>query len=164
MPASARDGGGTQTGGSGPTWQPLRLWRMSTRMIVDLHCHSTASDGVLAPEVLVERAHARGIELLALTDHDTLEGLVAARAAAASLGSGQFTGSELSWQWNGATIQVLGYPFDAEATALKNAIAKLHAGRWQRAELIGQRLADKGMAGAHEGAREVQQQRADSGN
>ncbi|MCF6783321.1 MULTISPECIES: PHP domain-containing protein [Pseudomonadaceae] len=133
-------------------------------MIVDLHCHSTASDGVLAPEVLVERAHARGIELLALTDHDTLEGLGAARAAAESLGIRLVSGIELSCQWNGATIHVLGYAFDPEASALKNAIAKLHAGRWQRAELIGQRLAARGMPGALEGAREVQQQRGDSGN
>ena len=49
-------------------------------MIVDLHCHSTASDGALAPAVVVARAHERGVRVLALTDHDTLEGLEIGRA------------------------------------------------------------------------------------
>ena len=44
-------------------------------MYVDLHCHSTASDGLLTPAALLERAHARGIGVLALTDHDTVAGL-----------------------------------------------------------------------------------------
>jgi predicted metal-dependent phosphoesterase TrpH len=133
-------------------------------MIVDLHCHSTASDGVLAPAVLVERAHARGIELLALTDHDTLEGLDAARMAADSLGVRLVNGIELSCVWNGATIHILGYAFRRDAAALQKAIAELHDGRWQRAELIAQRLEAKGMPGALEGARAVQQELGDSGN
>jgi len=133
-------------------------------MIVDLHCHSTASDGVLAPAALVERAHARGIGLLALTDHDTLEGLDAAHAAADSLGVRLVNGIELSCVWNGATIHILGYAFRRDADALQNAIAELHDGRWQRAELIAQRLEAKGMPGALEGARAVQQELGDSGN
>ena len=133
-------------------------------MIVDLHCHSTASDGVLAPAALVERAHARGIGLLALTDHDTLEGLDAAHAAADSLGVRLVNGIELSCVWNGATIHILGYAFRRDADALQNAIAGLHDGRWQRAELIAQRLEAKGMPGALEGARAVQQELGDSGN
>ena len=107
-----------------------------SRMIVDLHCHSTASDGVLAPDVLVQRAHARGIELLALTDHDTLEGLDDARAAADLLGVRLVNGIELSCVWNGATIHVLGYAFRRDAIALQQAIGELHAGRWQRAETL----------------------------
>ncbi len=134
------------------------------RMIVDLHCHSTASDGVLAPRALVERAHARGIELLALTDHDTLEGLEQAHAAAAALGIRLVNGIELSCIWNGATIHVLGYGFSRDAAALQQAIGELREGRWSRAELIAQRLAAKGMPGALEGARAVQQELGDSGN
>ena len=135
-----------------------------SRMIVDLHCHSTASDGVLAPDVLVQRAHARGIELLALTDHDTLEGLDDARAAADLLGVRLVNGIELSCVWNGATIHVLGYAFRRDAIALQQAIGELHAGRWQRAETIAQRLEAKGMPGALEGARAIQQELGDSGN
>ena len=51
-------------------------------MNVDLHCHSTASDGALAPAILVARAFEKGVRVLALTDHDTLEGLDEARTAA----------------------------------------------------------------------------------
>ncbi|WP_028241028.1 PHP domain-containing protein [Stutzerimonas azotifigens] len=133
-------------------------------MTVDLHCHSTASDGVLAPAALVERAHARGVRLLALTDHDTLDGLDEARAAAERLGIRLVNGIELSCLWGGATIHVLGYGFSADAPALRAAIAELHQGRWRRAELIGQRLEAKGMPGAFEGARAVQQALGDSGN
>jgi predicted metal-dependent phosphoesterase TrpH len=133
-------------------------------MIVDLHCHSTASDGVLAPSLVVERAHGRGIELLALTDHDTLEGLDEAHAAASALGVRLINGIELSCLWNGATIHVLGYGFSRTAPALLRAIAALHDGRWRRAELIGERLAAKGMPGALDGARAVQQELGDSGN
>ena len=133
-------------------------------MIVDLHCHSTASDGVLAPAVLVERAHARGVGLLALTDHDTLDGIEEARVVAQALDVRLVSGIELSCLWNGATIHVLGYAFATDAPALQQAIAELHAGRWQRAETIAQRLHAKGMPGALEGARLVQQELGDSGN
>lgn len=133
-------------------------------MNVDLHCHSTASDGVLAPASLVARAHQRGIGLLALTDHDTLEGLDEAHRTAQELGVQLVNGIELSCTWGGATIHVLGYAFEREAPALRQAIEALHHGRWQRAEEIDQRLAAKGMPGALDGARAVQQELGDSGN
>ena len=133
-------------------------------MNVDLHCHSTASDGVLAPGVLVQRAHERGIELLALTDHDTLEGLDAAQAMADSLGVRLVNGIELSCVWGGATIHVLGYGFRRDAAALQQAIGELHTGRWHRAELIAQRLEAKGMPGALEGARDIQRELGSSDN
>ena len=133
-------------------------------MDVDLHCHSTASDGALAPDVVVARAHERGVRLLALTDHDTLEGLEQAHAAARALGMQMVTGIELSCTWGGATSHVLGYDFAAEAPALRQAIAELHDGRWLRAAEIAKRLEAKGMPGAMEGARAVQQELGDSGN
>lgn len=133
-------------------------------MYVDLHCHSTASDGMLTPAALLERAHARGVGVLALTDHDTLDGLGEARAAAERLGIELVDGIELSCTWGGATIHVLGYAFAADAPALQQAIAALHDGRWARSEEIDRRLAAKGMPGCLEGARQVQQERGDSGN
>ncbi|MCF7204032.1 PHP domain-containing protein [Pseudomonas oligotrophica] len=133
-------------------------------MSVDLHCHSTASDGTLAPAEVVARAHAQGVRLLALTDHDTLDGLEQAGQAAARLGVSLVSGIELSCQWNGATIHVLGYAFEPQAPALQHAIAALHDGRWQRARLIAQRLEAKGMAGMLEGARAVQQELGESDN
>ena len=77
-------------------------------MNVDLHCHSTASDGALAPAVLVARAFEKGVRVLSLTDHDTLEGLDEAREAAEALGMQLVNGVELSCTWGGATIHVLG--------------------------------------------------------
>ncbi|MET1078462.1 MAG: PHP domain-containing protein [Pseudomonas sp.] len=133
-------------------------------MTVDLHCHSTASDGALAPALVVARAHERGVRLLALTDHDTLEGLEEAHAAARELGLQLINGIELSCLWGGATIHVLGYAFASQAPALQRAIAELHGGRWLRAEEIDRRLAAKGMPGALEGARAIQQALGDRGN
>lgn len=127
-------------------------------MKVDLHCHSTASDGALTPATVVARAQAQGVRLLALTDHDTLDGLEEARTAAAGLGLELINGIELSTLWNGATVHVLGYAFASDAPALCRAIADLHQGRWQRAGEIAARLARKGMNGALEGAREVQRE------
>jgi predicted metal-dependent phosphoesterase TrpH len=133
-------------------------------MEVDLHCHSTASDGALSPTALVARAQERGVRVLALTDHDTIEGLEEASAAALNVGIQLVSGIELSCTWGGATIHVLGYDFDRNAPALQAAIAELHEGRWLRAAEISKRLAGKGMTGALEGAREIQQALGDSGN
>jgi len=58
--------------------------------VYDLHCHSTASDGVLSPRALVERAASMGVQVLALTDHDELRGLDEAREVAEALGCSAF--------------------------------------------------------------------------
>ena len=133
-------------------------------MDVDLHCHSTASDGALAPAAVVARAFERGVRLLALTDHDTLDGLDEAGEAAQALGMQLVNGIELSCTWGGATIHVLGYAFDRDAPALQQSIAELHEGRWLRAAEISKRLEAKGMPGALDGARAIQQELGDSGN
>lgn len=133
-------------------------------MIVDLHCHSTASDGLLAPAELVARAHEHGVRTLALTDHDTLEGLPQARDAAQALGMQWISGVEMSCTWGGATIHVLGYHFALDAPPLAEALHALHHGRWLRAEEIDRRLAAKGMPDTLAGARAVQQALGDSSN
>ncbi|MGS0940588.1 PHP domain-containing protein [Pseudomonas luteola] len=133
-------------------------------MRVDLHCHSTASDGTLAPAEVVARAYERGVRLLALTDHDTLEGFAEARQTADKLGLTLLTGVELSCTWGGATIHVLGYGFDSDSPDLKQALEALYTGRWARAEEIDRRLAAKGMPGALEGAQAIQQALGDSRN
>lgn len=118
----------------------------------------------MPPAEVVARAHGRGVQMLALTDHDTLEGLDEAGAAAQALGVRLVNGIELSCTWGGATIHVLGYAFDRDAPALTQAIADLHRGRWLRAEEISRRLALKGMEGALEGARAIQLAQGESGN
>ena len=133
-------------------------------MNVDLHCHSTASDGSLTPTELVARAHEQGVRVMALTDHDTLEGQLEARKAMQDLGMQWISGVELSCTWSGITIHVLGYGFPLDAPPLLAAVESLHRGRWLRAEEISRRLAAKGMPDALQGARALQQALGDSGN
>ena len=70
---------------------------------VDLHLHSTASDGMLDPAALVAHVAACGVKLMALTDHDTVAGVAAAAAAAQMHGIGFVAGVELSADWRGRT-------------------------------------------------------------
>jgi len=77
---------------------------------IDLHCHSTRSDGLLAPKQLVARAAQRRVRVLALTDHDETGGLAEAGACAAELGIGLINGVEISVTWQGQTIHVVGLP------------------------------------------------------
>ena len=133
-------------------------------MIVDLHCHSTASDGALSPTALIERAYEKGVQAIALTDHDTIEGLFEAREAAHARQMKWISGVEMSCTWGGATIHVLGYGFSLEAPSLLAAVQSMHTGRWLRAEEISRKLALKGMPGALEGARAIQQELGDSAN
>jgi PAS domain S-box-containing protein len=87
---------------------------------VDLHCHSTFSDGTLPPEVLAERLAAAGVAFAALTDHDTLDGLDGFGRAAARLGLGSVPGVELTTFCQGRETHLLAYGFDP-------AHAELHA-------------------------------------
>lgn len=126
-------------------------------MLADLHMHSTASDGALGPAELMARAAAAGIDLVALTDHDCVDGLAEAQQAAVAHGMRWVSGVELSAQWQGHTIHILGYGFDMQSPTLLEALAAVRDGRWQRAEQIATRLAAKRMPGALEGALAVQQ-------
>jgi predicted metal-dependent phosphoesterase TrpH len=118
----------------------------------DLHTHSTASDGTLTPAALVSRAVAKGVDVLALTDHDTLDGLAEAHAAADAWGLTLSPGVEISVSWGGRTIHIIGLGVDAEAEALRSGLARLTEYRQWRAEEIGRRLAEAGIEGALEGA------------
>lgn len=133
-------------------------------MDIDLHCHSTASDGVLTPRELVLRAEQEGVKVLALTDHDTLEGLPEAQQTAQEIGIQLINGIELSCVWAGATIHILGYNFALDDPVMVAATESLHKGRWLRAEEIAKRLAAKGIPDALEGALAVQSALGDSLN
>jgi hypothetical protein len=107
---------------------------------VDLHLHSTASDGRLSPSELVRHAAARGVRHLSLTDHDTTAGLAEAAAAAAAAGLGFVPGIELSAGWRGRGIHVLGLAIDPGSAALRAGLERLRDFREQRAERIAARL------------------------
>ena len=119
----------------------------------DLHAHSTASDGTLKPSELMQRAHAAGVEVMALTDHDTLAGLHEAGQAALELGLGFVPGVEVSVSWEGVTVHVLGLGVAPDNEVLQRGLARLREYRDWRAEEIGRRLARHGIEGAFEGAR-----------
>jgi len=118
----------------------------------DLHAHSTISDGTLAPGDLVERAHAHGVELFALTDHDEIRGVAAARAAAHDLGLAFVAGVEVSTTFAGHTVHVVGLGIDESHPALVDGLQRVRSGRLQRARDIAAGLAAVGIAGAFEGA------------
>jgi len=118
----------------------------------DLHAHSTASDGTLSPSELMQRAHAAGIQVMALTDHDTLEGLPEAAACAQELGLEFVPGVEVSVTWQGITVHVVGLGVAPDSQVLSRGLAGLREFRDWRAEEIGRRLARHGIVGAFEGA------------
>jgi len=119
---------------------------------VDLHCHSNVSDGVLTPAELVARAHANGVDVLALTDHDEVGGLSEAARVAADLGLRFVTGAEFSVTWGARTLHVVGLGFDPDNAQLRAGLHKTRSGRRNRAVQMGERLEAMGMPGAFEGA------------
>ena len=144
----------------------------------DLHCHSTVSDGMLAPQEVAARAAAHGVTLWALTDHDEVGGQAAAREAATSLGMVYLPGVEISvtWAgrtlhivglgidrigrahveisvtWAGRTLHIVGLGIDPENADLVQGLERTRSGRCARAEDIGAALAKLGIEGAYEGA------------
>ena len=119
----------------------------------DLHSHSTYSDGLLAPAVLVQRAAARGVEVLALTDHDDTGGLAEAAAAARETSLTLVPGAELSVSWERHTIHVVALQIDPHNQVLGEGLAEIRSGRDARARRMANSLADVGIPGAYEGAR-----------
>jgi len=116
-------------------------------LCIDLHCHSTASDGALSPSALLERASERGVSHLALTDHDTIAGLAEAGRAARQLGIVLVPGVELSCLWKSRTIHVVGLDFDPGDTGFLGALARQNENRWARARMIADRLDRLGVDG-----------------
>lgn len=122
---------------------------------IDLHCHSTMSDGLLTPEALVTHAASKGVRVLALTDHDEVSGLARARAAAEHIGITFIDGVEVSVTWRKRTLHVVGLKVNPQDPALLAAFAKVREGRDSRARQIAEGLAKAGIADAYEGARAI---------
>ena len=102
---------------------------------IDLHLHSTASDGTSAPEVVVQAARDAGLQALALTDHDTVEGIAAAREAAQAAGIELVPGVELSAYEGVHEIHILGLHL-VQLEAMRNALTVFRSARRERAEGI----------------------------
>lgn len=114
-------------------------------MKVDLHTHTTASDGQYTPAQLVQKAAEAGIELLAVTDHDSIDGVAEAQRAGKEFGIAVLGGVEL-----GAAeerhLHILGYGFDPDNEGLRLLCQKLKQGRDERKHRIVSFLAEKGIA------------------
>ncbi|MGD2136073.1 MAG: PHP domain-containing protein, partial [Gemmatimonadales bacterium] len=107
---------------------------------IDLHVHSTASDGWYAPRDVVRRAAERGLRVIALVDHDTLDGLEEARAAGAEHGVRVVPGCEFSVAAPWGEVHVLGYFLSATARVVSAFLEVQRAQRRERAEEIVDRL------------------------
>lgn len=125
---------------------------MTPSLNADLHCHSTVSDGTLAPEALAQRAKTNGVELWSLTDHDEVGGQERAIASARSLDLRYLTGAEVSVTFANATVHIVGLGFDHEDPLLVEGLRATRGGREARARRMGEDLARVGIPGAFEGA------------
>ena len=114
---------------------------------VDLHCHSTASDGTLSATQVVRLAKDSGLSAIALTDHDTAAGVVEAASAAGSLGLDFLPGIEISCEYpHPGTMHLLGYGIDPGSAVLRDLTARLIAGRDNRNPKIVARLNELGVS------------------
>ena len=118
-----------------------------TDQYVDLHCHSTASDGTLPPAEVVRLAKQSGLAGLALTDHDTIGGIAEAAAEAGRLGLAFLPGIEISCEFpSPGTMHMLGYGVDPGSDVLRDLTRRLLAGRDDRNPQIVARLNELGVA------------------
>lgn len=124
-------------------------------MIVDLHSHSTASDGSLEPMALVQRASQQGVGVLAITDHDTIDGYLQVKQQWQDPSMQLVAGVELSCVWSGRLIHIVGLNINVESGQLLAGLLQQQQSREQRAHLIGQKLEKYGFKGGYEFAAEL---------
>lgn len=125
---------------------------MSSYRCVDLHSHSSVSDGVLGPAELARRAAVNGVDLWSLTDHDEVGGVALARKTAQSLGIEFVAGVEISVTWASRTVHIVGLGVDETSQSLLNGLEQTRSGRKARGQQMAEKLAHLGMPGAYEGA------------
>ena len=113
--------------------------------MIDLHLHTTASDGRLTPSELVSLAHRCGLHTIAVTDHDTVAAIAEATTVAATLGMRVVPGIEITAVADAKDVHVLGYFFDPASESLAALLAQQRADRVTRAREIASRLATAGI-------------------
>lgn len=137
-----------------------RLWcahvSADTLNGIDLHCHSTASDGTLTPKAVVARALEQGVRVLALTDHDSIGGLAEAATAADMSGLKLVKGVEISVTWEGQLFHIIGLGIDPANEALQTGIEMLRRRRDGRGSAMAAGLAALGVPEPLAGARRQQ--------
>jgi predicted metal-dependent phosphoesterase TrpH len=122
---------------------------------IDLHAHSNRSDGTFTPRELIRLAADRGLDVVALTDHDTTDGLEEAAAAAREVGVEAVPGVELSAEHLGTSIHVLCYWPDTDDPGLRDELRRLRDTRLRRGELMVERLRALGLPISFERVRAI---------
>ena len=121
---------------------------------VDLHSHSTISDGLMTPTALVCHAAQQGVQVLGLTDHDDVAGIAEARAAAAQNNITLIAGTEISVTWRNRTLHILGLRIDPQHPALHQGLAQIRETRYTRAQGIADELSKIGIQDSLAGAQQ----------
>jgi predicted metal-dependent phosphoesterase TrpH len=127
-------------------------------VLIDFHTHTAASDGALSPRQLVALARERRLDMLAITDHDTVAGYqavaaeVAAQSAQDPAGLRLVPGVEFSCRWSATTIHIVGLGMDCSHPAMREGLAVLDKARVERGRKIATRLEALGFGGALAGA------------
>lgn len=119
--------------------------RHDVGMRIDLHTHSSVSDGTDTPTALVHKAHDIGLDVIALTDHDTFDGVPEAVEAGKRLGVTVLRGVEMSCEVDGESVHLLGYGCDPQDRALGEELARIRAGRVGRLQGFADRFTELGM-------------------
>jgi predicted metal-dependent phosphoesterase TrpH len=118
---------------------------MKREPTVDLHTHSTASDGTFPPGEVIRRARSKNLAAVALTDHDCVDGLPEAGAAARELGIDLIPGLEISAEFSPGTMHILGLFVDENEAHLAASLARLQAARKERNPQIAENLRSLGL-------------------
>src|SRR5687768_13981686 len=121
----------------------------------DLHSHSNRSDGTLGPAEVIDLARSKDLAGVALTDHDTFEGLAEAEAAAGDVGVEFVPGIEFSAEYDDASLHILGYWVDPDDAAIEAELLRLTATRFRRGEMIVEKLHELGFDISIERVREL---------
>lgn len=111
----------------------------------DLHIHTTASDGVLSPTEVVDAAFAGGLHVIAISDHDTVEGVAEAKRRGGEIGLAVLTSAEVSSTHEGREIHILGYGVDPHAPVMRGLDDRAKARRVERMEEMVDRLQESGV-------------------
>jgi predicted metal-dependent phosphoesterase TrpH len=114
-------------------------------MAVDLHIHTNVSDGIYSPEEIVAQASREGLEAIAITDHDSIDAIAIAQNAAKHINIEIIPGIEISAEYNGIDVHILGYFVDITKQKFLTELTKLNSGRKERAIKIISKLFELGI-------------------
>ncbi|MCK4895769.1 MAG: PHP domain-containing protein, partial [Candidatus Heimdallarchaeota archaeon] len=114
-------------------------------MKIDLHCHSSFSDGILAPQQLLEIAEKERLTIFSITDHDSVKGTAIANRGSVNYSFSYITGIEISARYKQEKIEILGYNFNAENSTFKQSLVKLQNARRDRIYKILAKLQEIGI-------------------